>query len=663
MAIKLSKKDKSLLLFIATLLVILWFIFSFLTNLIFSSDFVKSDASKIVSAYPNEQNRWINIARELTKEDLEDRIILLDFWTHACVNCLHIIPEIKKLEAEFGNKLLVIGVHSGKFKNEKDIASIKKAVLKYDIQHLVVNDSELKIWNKFNINAWPTLVLINPRGKVEKRYIGENDVKYARKDIINMVEKYRYHLNREKAPILLEKNKIVRTVLSYPTKITFSRNFSYKSYEGEAFFIANTGSNNVLVVKPNGEVIVQVGSKTPGLRDGVIDMARFNSPSGLLIDENKLYVADTGNHSLRVVDFKEESVKTLVGIGSRGQILSKEKSGLSFALSSPSDIEFFPNKSTIAIANSGSHQILSYDINSKNISVLAGNGYEGIKDGKYPNNYLAQTSDLSVYGQNLYFLDSETSSLRVLNKNGQVKTLIGRGLFDFGDKNGDRNKALMQHPLGLFVNSRGAYIADSFNHKIRKYNFGTKKLSNLFGSSRGQDLGENMKFDEPDDIYVIDEVMYIVDSNNNRIVKIDYDDMKANILNVIPALHLPKDGFLQYLPNLQKSDLKKIKSENVKVVFNFEKEGWKINEKGPSFLNLLKMVDLKKADLITTFDWNMIKNNEIILPKLKKGVKYVLQGTIYFCDDKENALCYISSHEQEIEVDQENGAENLMINL
>ncbi len=651
MAIKISQKDKSLILFIITVFVVLWFAFSFLTNLIFSSAFFKSDASKIISLYDDEEQRWLNLARKLEKKDLKSRIILLDFWTHSCVNCLHAIPEIKQLEKEFGNKILVIGVHSGKFENEKDIESIRKAVLRYKIHHPVINDSMLKIWNEFEINARPTFVLIDPRGRVKETYIGENDIKYARKDIKKLVEKYRYHLNRDELPILLEKNKIIKTVLNYPTKISYSKNFAYKSYSGPAFFVANSARNSVIVAKENGEIITQIGLKDSGLQDGIFDVARFNFPSGILYSDGVLYVADTQNHALRAINFKSGRVETLIGNKEMGQVLKGETDALNFSLALPLDLEFFGDKNKIAIANSGTNQILLFDVKTKKIKPLAGSGIEGNVDGKFPKNSLAQTSSLSFYDDKLYFIDSSTSSLRVYEKDGNVRTLIGNNISDFGGhKNGDKKTALMQHPLDLFVNKNGIYISDSFNHKIRKYQFNSKEIKDLFGDKRGNSIGEDAEFDEPDGVVVVDNNMFVVDANNNRIVKINFDKMKSSLLNVMPPLQLPHEGFLQYLPNLNVVKKALVKSEGVEIKINFAEESYKINEKGPSFINLLELVSENKANLIKTFDWNLIKNDEIKLPDLQKNKKYILQGTIYFCEDKINALCFIASYEQEIEV-------------
>jgi len=647
---KLSKKDKSFILLVSSCLILLWALYSLLSYLFFTSTFKISDASKLIIQDGLQKQRWINTSRPLEITDLKDRVILLDFWTYACVNCMQILPEIKKLEKEYGNKLTVIGVHSGKFDNEKDFNSITKAVLKHDINHSVIDDSDLKIWNNFGVTAWPTLVLINPHGNVQKIYVGENDIKKLAKDVKKLISKYRHQINRSALPLVLEKNKIAKKVLNYPTKIEYAANFSYKAHNAAALFIANSGQNNILAVSLNGEIIAQIGSGRDDFEDGNFESASFNSPQGLLYKDGKLYVADTQNHAIREINFKDETVTTIAGSGHRGSVINSEAIDVKYAeLASPTDIEFYPDSNKIAIANSGTHQILQYDLIKKKISVLAGNGKEGIDDGSYPQNSLAQTSDLAYYDGKLYFIDSESSSLRVLNKEGSVKTLIGKGLFDFGYKNGKKETALMQHPLGLTVDDTGIYISDSFNHVIKKYNQHSGELSDFFGSKKGEVLSSAAKteFDEPDGIVSFLDRFYVVDSNNNRVVAINRNKLTSELLDVMPQLRLPKEGFLQYLPNLHKAEDVSVATSKVSVKINFKKS-WKINDLGPSFINLLEIVSDEEANLINTFDWNAIKNNELKLPKLDVTKNYMLQGTIYYCENKKNALCHITSYEQKI---------------
>lgn len=659
--LNLSKKDKSLLLLIATALVVLWGLYSAISHVFFSATFHSSDISKIIT---KEKKQWFNTSRPLEISDLKDRIILLDFWTYACVNCIQALPEIKKLEQTFGNKITVIGVHSGKFDNEKDGLSIKKAILKYGINHPVVNDSDFAIWNNFQAQAWPTFILINPNGRIVSTYLGEQGAAEIMPDVKKLVSKFRYQLNRDPLPIMLEKYNVIGNVLNFPSKLSYTSSFSYKSQKLPVLFIANSTQNNIIISSLAGDIITKIGSGNKGFKDGDFFSASFNAPQSLLYNSGKLYVADTGNNALRLIDFKKGKVTTLFGSGKRGDIFegASEAAG-SIDLASPTDIEFFPNNKKIVIANSGTHQILSYDIDKKTVSVLAGNGIEGIDDGKYPNNSLAQTADMSAFGGKLYFVDSETSSLRVIDKSGEVKTLIGKGLFDFGHKNGSKSEALMQHPLGLTVDDTGAYISDSFNHSIRKYNFSTKKLYDfLGGKTKGDKLGakNDIEFDQPEGIVSILDNFYIVDSNNNRIVVVNRKNLKSKLLDVMPPLQLQKESFLQYLPNLQKVDKIKIKSESeITLKINIEK-GWKINKMGPSFINLLDPVKSNQANLISTFDWHSVMEKVIKLPKLEEG-DYVLQGTIYYCEDKKNALCYIKSYEQKIVADDD--VDNVEIEL
>ncbi len=656
---KLSHKDKSLLLLIASCLVIIIALYSLLSNMFFTN----TNINKIFSQ--NDKAHWVNVERPLVAADLKDRVILLNFWTYDCAACLHVLPQIKELEKELGNKLTVISIHSGKFSNQKDFNSIIKATLRHDINHAVIDDSSLKIWNAFGVKAWPTLVLIDPRGYIKKTYIGQKDIADLSDDVKKLTNKFRYELNRDALPILLEKNKIAKRVLNYPTKIEYTKTFPFKAHNAPAFFIANSGQNNILVVSLSGEIIWQIGSGKSGFRDGNFETAEFSMPEGMLYDSGKLYIADSGNHSIRLVNFKEQTVSTIVGSGRKGDIISGNiDDAKDVELASPTDLEFYPSTNHIAISNSGTNQILQYDVAKNSISVLAGNGNEGIDDGKYPQNSLAQPSDLTIYNGKLYFVDSESSALRVLEKDGAVKTLIGKGLLDFGYKNGNKGQALMQHPLALTADDTGIYVVDSFNHAIRKYDLSSGEMNTVIGGTKGHSLGSsiNTKFDEPEGIISILDRFYVVDSNNNRIVIVSRGKLSSEILDVLPPLQLPKEGFLQYLPNLYKADEVKVANKNVALKINLKK-GWKINDLGPSFINLLEMVNDEEANLVATFDWNMIANNELKLPKLDSNKNYMLQGVIYYCENKKNSLCYISSYEQKLKSSEDEKNNSINIEL
>ena len=643
---KLSPKDKSFILLISSVLVVLWAVFTLGSSVFYSLNFPNSDAQKI---FTKQEQKWFNTSRALKDEDLKDRIVLLHFWNRSCISCIATLFDIKKLEQKFGDKLLVIGVYSAKFDSEKDYHLIENAILKHDITHPVVVDDDLKIWKNFKVTAWPTFVLLNAHGNEYEIYKGEKAVKEMSHDVKKVVSGNRYRVNSQALPIVPEKYNKIGSVLRFPAKLEYAFAFPYNSHKGAAIFISNAGQNNIIASSLSGDILAKIGGQKEGFVDGDFETASFNSPSGVLFDGENLYVADSGNHAIRLINFKEGTVKTVVGLGVKGEAIAPGAmiDAAQVNLSSPSDLEFFPDKNTIAIANSGTNQILLYHLKDKKISLFAGSGAEGMLDGKGAASSLAQTSDMAVFQNKLYFVDALTSSLRVLDVDGNVKTLVGQNQ-KFGHENGDKSKALMQHPLGLTVDASGVYISDSFNHKIRKYDLRSGQLRDLIGAEPSDDIGSKTRFDAPEGIMTIGNIFYVADANNNRILIINRSNLNSDLLNVMPPLKLPKEGFLEYLPNLQKIETVSVK-EDADVMLRIDlNDGWKINEDGPSFVNLLEMHGDEKADLISSYDWHAVKSKEMKLPKLSSSNDYLMQGTIYYCEDKRNALCYIKSYEQKI---------------
>ncbi len=668
---KLSSKDKSLLLLVASAIIVIWFFSSFFFSLFYSTKYNNADLKKLITT-KNEQ--WFNLTRSLEINDLEDRVILLHFWSYSCVSCIESIPKIKELQKEYGNKLIIIGIHSPIFSSEKDYGVVKKAILRHDITYPVINDVERRIWKDFDIKQWPSFLVINPHGVVKKRFEGKNEINKLSNYIAGQINKFKFQISRDALPILLEKFNNIGNVLSFPTKLAFANNFTFKSRQLPVIFVANTQQNSIIVSTITGETLLKIGNSQPGLIDGSFDVALFNAPQGLLYDDNKLFVADTGNNAIRVVNFKEGKVQTIIGNGMRGEVVQdNDIDGKAMSLSSPTDIEFFPDNNNIVISNSGTNQILLYNLNEQDISVFAGNGQEGFVDGKYPDNKLAQTADMSVYGNKLYFVDALSSSLRSAGEDGEVKTLFG-ALNDLKIHNAPEfaiNKLIdqsdhdihLQSPRALLADDTGIYIADSLNNRIRKYDYTTMQLRDLVGGNRGDELGKKTNFDEPSGIISVLDRFYIADTNNNRVVMVSRGNFESELLSIMPPLKLHKEGFLQYLPNLENLSEVTLKANSeidLKIVLQ---QGWKINEQGPSFINLLTVKDDQQADLLANFDWNIIKNKELKLPKLAVEKKYLLQGKLYYCKDSKNSLCYIKSYEQKISIKSEEAATKIEIKL
>ena len=622
MAIKITSKDKSMLLLLATLAVFVWFLFAYGFEFITSPSFENSKTAKIINISAESKLKPYNLSRFLKKSDLKNKVILLFFIKDDCNECFADVEKLKNIERKFGNKIAIIGVYSDDKNDEFRQELLKKLILRSDLDFAVIDDKGGKLTKEFTVKLFPKYILIDPKGRVVNN---QSDISKI-DNIGNITKKYRHNLNLNYLPISLERNSIVKNVLSFPSKIEYASKFKYKSHDGKAFFVANSGLGNIMVFKESGKIIAQIGSKNSGYLDFDVTRSKFRSPMGMVFRDNKLYVADSLNNTVREIDFKENKVSTLVGNSKKGEALSSSWTAASqVSLFHPSDVEFFPDRDHLVISNSGNNQLLEYDFKTQKVKLL-------VDGGSY--------SDLSVYNGKLYFIDSNSGDLKVMDKNRNVKTLF---------KNDAQGDDKLNSPLGIFANQNGVYISDSKNNRISKYQYSNKKLKTLFGDKdSGDELGDDTKFNQPDGIIIVKDDMFVVDVVNNRIVKIDFKSMRSSLIDVLPEMKLPNEGFLEYLPNLERLKTAKIKDDKaIPLNITFDK-GWKINELGPSFLNLLEIVGKKSANLVATYDWSMIRDNVATLPKLESDKKYIIQGTIYYCQDKKNALCYISSYEQEI---------------
>ncbi|MFO1463324.1 MAG: thioredoxin-like domain-containing protein [bacterium] len=595
---------------------------------------------------------WLNVSRSLQPEDLAGRIVLVDFWTYCCINCIHVMPDLKSLEREFGPALTVIGVHSGKFDNERDVENIRAAVLRYGIEHPVVNDADFKIWNAFGVNSWPTLILLNPDGEVESSYSGEGHYQELREEILRLQRKYAGKLRRDALPIALEKSKAPAAVLNFPGKLAFAPDLN-------RLFVSDSGHHRILGFDPEGRVMTVIGGGGPGWKDGAFAEAQFQRPQGLAYADRKLYVADTENHLLRLVDLESGRVSTLAGTGKQG--FERAPQGAPAAttpLSSPWDVEFFPGSQSLVIAMAGTHQLWSYDLATRTLSVLAGNGRESIEDGVYPDNSLSQPSGLSAWERKLYFVDSETSSLRLLSYQpdykvllAKLKTLIGTGLFDFGFKDGRQGEARMQHPLGVWAEASGVYIADAYNHAIRRYDPASGRLSTVAGDGkRGAEDGDwtRARFNEPNDLIRVGEKFFVADTNNHAIRILDPATQKVLTL----ALTLPGEAAspkpAERLPNLKIDETLRL-APNAPIPLNLKfAEGWKLNVDAPSSLRLFQE-PAGPAAFVKAYGRAELSAQRVELPALEPGRRYLLQGTFYYCREGKEALCFLQSAQAKID--------------
>lgn len=490
---------------------------------------VTSPCSKTLE-WLTQEKEWFNTIRPLQSIDLHNRILVVDFWTAGCINCIHVMPELAQLEAQFKEKITVIGVHSGKFLNEHVDQTIKDAIARYNIKHPVVNDKNFVTWKTFGIHSWPTLLVIDPNGKIYKEYRGEKHGDEIARDIQALLELYPNTVTAS-LPIDSEQHTPKKTKLLFPGKICYADDFQNKP----AFFIADSGHNQIVISRLNGKIIQTIGSGNAGFLDGNLENAQFNGPQGIAWDQahQVLYIADTKNHMLRKIDFNQKAINRIVGTGMRGSHqVSASDIPDKVALASPWDLAFFPEPSILAIAQAGTHQIWLYEIDKNRLRILVGNGREGIKDGQHPYATMAQPSGLSAVDDTLYIIDAESSALRMF-KGRDLTTLIGKGLFNFGFTSGNAENAELQHPQGIAATNDAVYIADTYNHSIRLYNQKTQELSTLIGNGTAGDTLGNFKqtrLNEPNGIVKVGSKLYLADTNNHRIVVADLDTHECSEL-------------------------------------------------------------------------------------------------------------------------------------
>ncbi|MDZ4720368.1 MAG: thioredoxin-like domain-containing protein [Roseiflexaceae bacterium] len=484
---------------------------------------------------------WLNTERPLTMAELRGKVVLLDFWTYGCVNCLHNFPDLKKLEAEYPDELVVIGVHSAKFTNEADTENIRQIILRYGLDHAIVNDSKLTVWKTWDVRAWPTLVLVDAKGTMASLHVGEGVYRVFKPLIRLLVQEAEAHGTLDRTPIKrkLERDGRPATVLSFPGKVLADPN-------GARLFIADTNHHRIVIADPRtGDVLGVAGDGTRALRDGGFREAALASPQGMVLsaDGRTLYVADTGNHAIRALDLEARTVKTLVGTGEQARIYPPEQ-GLApnVALSSPWDLAL--NGVQLYIAMAGSHQIWVMNLAAGLVLPVAGSSNEGTADGPRAEADLAQPSGLASDGQGrLYFSDTESSAVRWLELagRGQVKTLAGggRSLFSFGDIDGIGAEARLQHPLGLTYTADGGgllYITDTYNNKIKTINPATGEVKTMFGGTHGWRDGGDPLFYEPGGLSIVPatadrpSLLYVADTNNHAIRVIDLATREASTL-------------------------------------------------------------------------------------------------------------------------------------
>ncbi|WP_433341146.1 NHL domain-containing thioredoxin family protein [Streptomyces sp. CA-253872] len=449
---------------------------------------------------------WLNTGgTSYSLADLRGRIVILDFWTFCCINCLHVLDELRELEEKHRDTVVIIGVHSPKFVHEAEHAAVVDAVERYGVEHPVLDDPELATWKQYAVRAWPTLVVIDPEGYVVAQHAGEGHA-HALATLVDELEaehEAKGTLRRGEGPYVPPEP--VATDLRFPGK-------ALRLPEG-TFLVSDTTRHALVELEADGETVRRrIGSGERGLIDGDAAQARFNEPQGLaLLPDGAVVVADTVNHALRRVDLASGEVSTLAGTGRQwwqGEPVAGAAREVS--LSSPWDVAWFDGKVWIAMA--GVHQLWTYSPEAGTVRAAAGTTNEGLVDGPAEQAWFAQPSGLAVSpdGERLWIADAETSAVRWIDREGTVRTAVGTGLFDFGHRDGTAGQALLQHPLGVTALPDGSVaVADTYNHALRRYDPASDEVTTLATDLR-----------EPSAAVVDGEEIVVVESARHRLTRL-----------------------------------------------------------------------------------------------------------------------------------------------
>lgn len=519
---------------------------------------VKSTAAEVQHPFPRRVAApeldgglgWVNTEKPLKLSDLRGKFVLLDFWTYCCINCIHTIPELEKLERAYPNQLVVIGVHSAKFEGEQEIQNIRDAVLRYEIEHPVVNDADMAIWRRYGVRSWPTLVLIDPNGEAVWIASGEQTFDDMREPLEKGIVYYRQQGKLDEKPLHFAKeaDNLKPMPLKFPGKILADE-------ASNRLFIADSNHNRIVIATLDGELLDAIGSGVEGLTDGSFEESQFHHPQGMALDRNALYIADTENHVLRQVDLDKRTVKTIAGTGEMGRGSPPEASPTPLETPLASPWALWIHGGQLYIAMAGTHQIWRMPLDASEVVPYAGNGREDIVDGPLLPNIpyqlgfasFAQPSGLTSDGERLYVADSEGSTIRSVpfDPTGKVETLVGitGTLFDFGDIDGIGRDVRLQHALGVTWHDGNLYIADTYNNKIKRLDVKTRNCQTLAGTGKSgiQDAQDPLHatFDEPAGISAAAGKLYISDTNNHSVRIVNLENGKVSTL-AINGLSPPK---------------------------------------------------------------------------------------------------------------------------
>jgi thiol-disulfide isomerase/thioredoxin len=574
--------------------------------------------------------------RNLAIEDLRGRFVLLDFWTLCCVNCHHVLAELRPIEAKYHDVLTVIGVHSPKFEHEKRPESVAAGIERHDIHHAVLNDPNMSTWASYGVRAWPTLVLIDPLGKIVANYSGEGHAHALDALLEELVAEYEANGSLIRGKDVYVAPEPDGKLFKQPGKVELIPAELRELFNGADLLVSNSGGHSLIAVSsenPN-EALLTIGSGVRGAVDGDFVSAQFAEPYGAVFLPAQLAaelgfhlaVADTANHLIRAVNVETGMVSTIAGTGVQWmQNDATSGPALETRISTPWDIALLEGQLLIAMA--GEHRIWNLDLVAGELSIFAGTSNEGLVDGALSEAWFAQPSGLQISTAKpgaVWLVDAETSALRLIS-DGKIASLVGTGLFDFGHVDGTADQALLQHPLGLDELPDGSVlIADTYNHAIRRFDPSKNQVSTVV---------RNLA--EPSDVKVVET------ANGPRMVVVEAAASRLSAHPIDASVMVAGDAMRTTRPALEVSS----GAVELNVVFT-PPPGQKFDERyGPSTALVVSSTP-KELLLEGAGTYRELIQGLKINPDVTEGVLHVAaRGASCDDDGTEFATCHI--HQQD----------------
>ena len=567
---------------------------------------------------------WLNTARPLTLNELRGKIVLLEFWTSNCVNCRENSAALARVRATFPHETMVIGVHSGAGMTRE---SLRQAVMRADMLYPIVDDPQHTLARLYNVTTFPIVTLLDPLGGYVLQEVGPIDPdKYC--DIVKtMVADYdragvleRKPLVERAAPAVTpEEIREPQRVLKFPSRLLVL---------GHRLYLADTGHHRIVEIQLDadgraGEVLRVFGSGRAARQDGAPAEAAFAGPHGLASDGQRLFVADTDNHSVRSVALASGQVTTLV---------SPQPGSLSprspWALALHGDLLF--------IAMAGFHQVwvLIEPGQSNQVGPFVGNGRAGFANGTAVEASFNQPRDLVLAGPALIVADTFNHALRRITWEGPPRAdSLTSGLP--GDSDGPLALAKLSQPGGLAIGPDGRVaVSDSANHKLKLISQG--QLSTFAGTGEpGLTDGRlaAARFHQPDGLAWGGSLLYVADAHNHAVRVLDPASGTVSTLRLRALERLANTPHRERPP--QALDKRVIAGGPTQIRLNLQlPPGYR---RHPEVALTLRT---EWYGQVQRFKFGSEQTPEVVLTLMQEGPLY-LEFSVYYSRDDEPAPCYV----------------------